>query len=278
MTAVVYRNMTQQELDAAYDNTRAVADSARILADFEERSRRLAEWKPDYLDLRYGPRERQRMDFFKAGSPGAPLLIFIHGGYWQMRCKETFRFLASGALRHGISVAFPGYTLAPEQSVGGIVGEIRDSLRFLREHAAAFEFDCSRIVVSGWSAGGQLACMMADEPGVAGVLAISGIFDLEPVRFSFLNEKLRLKPEEIAPLSPIHRSLSRKPVISVCGGGELPELQRQTWDFARLRAAAELPGGAFTLAGHNHFTILRELEKPDGKITALLRLLFSAPR
>ena len=203
-----WRNMTQAELDAAYDNSRAVVDSPQILAGFEERSRALAERRPEFLDLRYGPRERQRIDLFSAGSAGSPLLVFIHGGYWQMRCKETFRFLAEGPLRHGISVALPGYTLAPEQSLAGIVEEVRSALRWLREHAAVLGFDSSRIVVSGWSAGGHLAAMMADEPGVTGVLAISGIFDLEPILHSYLNEKLRLAPEEVAGLSPQRRPLS----------------------------------------------------------------------
>ena len=273
MTAL-YRNfLTREELDAAYDNTNAVSDSAQLLAGFEERSRLLAERCPEELDLRFGPRERQRIDFFRAGSPGAPLLVFIHGGYWQMRRKETFRFLAAGALHHGISVALPGYTLAPEQNLAGIVTEIRDALRWLREHADSLGFDRSRIVVAGWSAGGHLATMLAEEAGVVGVLAISGIFDLEPIRLGILNQKLRLKRNEVPLLSPSRRRLSEKPLFAVCGSKELPELQRQTWDFARLRAAASCPGGALTLEGHDHFSILRELENPEGNITALLRIL-----
>ncbi|WP_294478767.1 alpha/beta hydrolase [uncultured Victivallis sp.] len=273
MTALYRDFLTREELDAAYDNTRAVADSARILVGFEARSRLLAERYPGELNLRFGPRERQRIDFFRAGSPGAPLLVFIHGGYWQMRRKETFRFLAAGALHHGISVALSGYTLAPEQNLAGIVTEIRDALRWLREHADSLGFDRSRIVVAGWSAGGHLAAMAADEPGVTGVLAISGIFDLEPIRLCCLNDKLLLKPEEVAGLSPLRLPLSEKPLFAVCGSDELPELQRQSWDFARHRAAAKLPGGAFTLAGRNHFTILEELETPGGMITILLRML-----
>ena len=272
----VYRSMTRAELDAAYDNTAAVADSAEQLAGFEERSQRLAERLPEHLDLRCGPRERQRIDFFgteSSPSSSAPLLFFLHGGYWQMRRKETFRFLASGPLPHGICVALAGYTLAPEQTLAGIVEEVRTALRWLREHAAGLGADPDRIVVAGWSAGGHLAAMAADEPGVTGVLAISGIFDLEPIRLCCLNDKLLLKPEEVAGLSPLRLPLSEKPLFAVCGSDELPELQRQSWDFARHRAAAKLPGGAFTLAGRNHFTILEELETPGGVITTLLRML-----
>ncbi len=272
----VYRSMTRAELDAAYDNTAAVADSAEQLAGFEERSQRLAERLPEHLDLRCGPRERQRIDFFgteSSPSSSAPLLLFLHGGYWQMRRKETFRFLASGPLPHGICVALAGYTLAPEQTLAGIVEEVRTALRWLREHAAGLGADPDRIVVAGWSAGGHLATMLAEEAGVVGVLAISGIFDLEPIRLGILNQKLRLKRNEVPLLSPSRRRLSEKPLFAVCGSKELPELQRQTWDFARLRAAASCPGGVLTLEGHDHFSILRELENPEGNITALLRIL-----
>ncbi|MEI3038994.1 MAG: hypothetical protein V8T90_07980 [Victivallales bacterium] len=95
-------------LDADYDNTGAVVDSARLLAGFDERSRLLAGLHPERLDLRYGVRERQRIDYFASSAVNAPLLVFIHGGYWQMRRKETFRFLAAGPLRHGIHVRTAG--------------------------------------------------------------------------------------------------------------------------------------------------------------------------
>src|SRR5262245_9891253 len=110
MGPVVYRGMDQSALDAAYDNTSAVKNSAELLAGFDARSEALRAAHPSLLDLRYGPRERNRIDYFAAGRPG-PLLVFIHGGYWQMRRKETFSFLAEGPLAHGIHVAFVGYTL-----------------------------------------------------------------------------------------------------------------------------------------------------------------------
>src|SRR6188768_867679 len=106
--------MDQQALDAAYNNTIAVADSARFVAEWQKRSDALAARHPQHLDLRYGPRERNRVDFFPAGRAGAPLLVFIHGGYWQMRAKELFRFLAAGPLARGVSFANVGYTLAPD--------------------------------------------------------------------------------------------------------------------------------------------------------------------
>ena len=117
-TPPLWQTLTRSELDAAYDNTHAVADSSEQLAGFEERSAGLSLRYPDHLDLRYGPRERQRIDYFSTGKSHSPVLLFIHGGYWQMRRKETFRFLASGPLRHGIDVALAGYTLEHQSAEG----------------------------------------------------------------------------------------------------------------------------------------------------------------
>lgn len=264
----LYRGMSPKELDAAYDNSSAVTDSPERLADFEKRSQEISRLFPEKLNLSYGLKERQKIDYFSARK-GAPLFVFIHGGYWQMRRKETFRFLAAGPLTRGYNVAMPGYTLAPEATLPEIVTELRAALRFLRQHAQELNFDAERIIVSGWSAGGHLATMMLDEPGVISAVAISGIFDLEPISMSFLNEKLNLSSLEVESCSPQRLPMSVKPLYMVCGSEELTELQRQTWDYARRRASAGLPGGALTLRGHNHFTILEELALSNGAINRL---------
>ncbi len=266
----LYRGMDRVALDAAYNNSAAVADSARLLADFQARSASLRAAQSRYLDLRYGPAERNRIDYFAADARG-PVLVFIHGGYWQMRAKETFNFLASGPLAHGIHVAFVGYTLAPDIRLGGIVAEVRAAIAWLAERVAGFGGDPARICVAGWSAGGHLTAMTLNEPAVKGGLAISGIYDLEPVRLCYINDKLRLEADEALRLSPLrHVPQCSVPLILACGGDELPELQRQSGEYAAAWARAGLPGRLVRLAGHNHFTILEELARPDGTLTALL--------
>lgn len=269
----LYRGMDRAALDAAYDNSAAVADSAALLAGFDARSAQLRGARPEHLDLRYGPAERNRIDYFAAAAPG-PVLVFIHGGYWQMRRKETFSFLAAGPLAHGMHVALVGYTLAPEKPLAGIVNEVRGALAWLRRHAADYGGDPQRLLVSGWSAGGHLAAMMLDEPAVKGGLAISGIFDLEPVRLNYLNAGLGLDVAEARRLSPLFNLPQRPaPLLLTCGGGELPELQRQSAAYAAARAQAGLPGRLVQLPGLNHFTILEELARSEGRLTALVREL-----
>jgi len=246
--------MDRAALDAAYNNSAAVQGSAGIVADWRRRSDAL---RASARELRYGPAERNRIDLFEA-APGAPLLVFIHGGYWQMREKETFAFLAAGPLAHGVSVALPGYTLAPEKRLDGIVAEIRAALDLLGRP----------LYVCGWSAGGHLTAMMMDHPNVRGGLAISGIFDLEPIRLCYLNEKLQLDAEEMLRNSPLRGPRIEKPLVVAYGDAELPELQRQSKEFAARFGHRLLP-----LGGHDHFSILEELASPAGVLSAAVRTL-----
>ena len=264
----LYRGMNQATLDAAYNNGQAVADSAAILVDFQRRSDELRARYPAHLDLPYGPGPRNRIDYFPAGQPG-PVLLFIHGGYWQMQAKERFSFLAAGPLAHGIHVAMIGYTLAPEATLAQIVDEVRAAIGWARQNAPALGGDAGRMVVSGWSAGGHLTAMSMAEEGVIGGLSISGVFDLEPIRLSYINRKLGLSVDDAAALSPMRRVHSPLPLVLAYGMDELPELQRQSEDYAAARDG--LPGRSLPLPGKDHFTILEELAAADGALTAEIR-------
>src|SRR5262249_58233806 len=141
--------------------------SGEIGAGWDTRSADMRKRHGAHLDLRYGPRERNRIDFLKARD-GAPTLLFIHGGYWQARAKETFALFAEGPLAHGINVALIGYTLAPEATLDQIVAEIHAGIDFLRQELPALcgdaKGDSKAIVVSGWSAGGHLTSMALSHP------------------------------------------------------------------------------------------------------------------
>ncbi len=272
----LYHGMDCAALDAAYNNSAAVANSTALMADSRARSDKLRNEMPRYVDLRYGEAPRHRIDYFPAPAPG-PVLLFIHGGYWQMRAKEDFSVLARGPLAHGIHVALIGYTLAPDISLSGIVTEIRAAIRWLAKHVDEYGGDANRIYLGGWSAGAHLTAMVLDEPAVKGSLAISGIYDLEPMRLCYINDKLKLTEEEARRLSPLHHlPPTSVPMIIACGGAELPELRRQSKEFASARERAGLPGRLVELPDRNHFTILDELASPEGALTLLLRDLIAS--
>ena len=266
----LYRGMDKAALDAAYNNSLAVKNSADLMADFGLRSVRARAMPGAVLGLRYGPAARNLIDYFAADRPG-PLVIFIHGGYWHMRAKESFSYIAKAMVPHGLHVAMVGYTLAPDATLGGIVQELKNAIAYLKAHAAEYGGDPTRMVVSGWSAGGHLSAMCLDEPGVVGGLAISGIYDLEPMRLSYINDKLGLEPKDVADLSPLQLAPSSRPLVVAFGKEELPELQRQSIEFFNMRQSAGKASVLLPLADLNHFTVLSELGNPDGQLVAAAR-------
>jgi acetyl esterase/lipase len=171
--------------------------------------------------------------------------------------------LAEGVAAHGWSVALPGYRLAPEATLTDIVGDIHAALDWLGAHGASHGI-AGKIVVSGWSAGGHLTAMALPHPTVAAGLAISGVFELGPIRDIYLNEKLRLTEAEIATLSPLRLPVVEKPLAIAYGTQELPALIEDSRDLHARRAAAHAPGPLLPVPGANHFTVLEALRNPQG--------------
>jgi arylformamidase len=269
-----WRGMSQAARDLGLNNGIAVLESIEMATGWERRSAEMRKRHPGHLDLRYGPRERNRIDFLKAGD-NAPTLVFIHGGYWQTRAKEVFTLVAEGPMAHGINVALFGYTLAPDATLDGIVAEIHAGLDYLAGQLPALGAAAGPMVVSGWSAGGHLTSMALSHSKVGAGMAISGIYDLEPIRHSYLNVKLGLDEAMSRRNSPImHAAGPMKPLSLVAGSAELPLLRKQTADFAGHRARYGLPVTYEEIPGANHFTIMDELMSPSGRITTQIRQLF----
>ncbi|MCX7371090.1 MAG: alpha/beta hydrolase [Alphaproteobacteria bacterium] len=250
---------SQAARDAAYDNLNAVPDAAAHVA---ERNAASPHFPPPEPNIPFGESEREAWDIFPARDPAAPMLAFIHGGYWQRNRRQDFWCLAEGAAAMGWGFALCGYILAPETSMTRIVYQIHAALDVLASRSAG------PIILSGWSAGGHLTAMGAEHPAVTAALAISGIYELGPIRDTYLNAALKLTDDEIEGCSPIRRPVVQKPMAIAYGSAELPELCRQSRDFHAVRAAAHAPGPLIPVAAADHFTVIETLRRPDG---ALLR-------
>ncbi|GGF30313.1 hypothetical protein GCM10011611_40500 [Aliidongia dinghuensis] len=271
----LYRGMDREALDRAYNNSAAVPDAAALMADFVKRSATVYESFDVKRDLAYGTAPRQRLDWFPGPKLGAPTLAFIHGGYWQSRTKEEFAHVAAGPLARGFNVALIEYTLAPEARIGAIMNEIGQAVEFLAAHLAEWGADPKRLCLSGHSAGGHLATCFRGHPAVALVLGISGLYDLEPIQLCYLNDKLDLTPQEVEQYSPDRYARRGARTLLTVGSAELPELVRQTTDYARLLMRC---GAAVTLIaapGHNHFTVLDLIALPDGRALEMVAKAFS---
>src|SRR5215813_5502998 len=144
-----WRKLSREELDRGFNNSEAVSGSAEIVAGWDKRSAELRKRFGGHLDLRYGSRERNRIDFLKTRG-GAPTLLFIHGGYWQARAKENFTTFAEGAMAHGINVALAGYTLAPDATLDQIIAAVHAGIDFHCGETPRLGGEDDGIVASGW--------------------------------------------------------------------------------------------------------------------------------
>lgn len=271
--ATAWQAMDRNALDRAYNNSAAVPEGAQMFKDWQARSAQVREQHPEHLDLAYGPRERNRIDYFSAG-PNTPVLIFFHGGYWQMRSKADFAFLAESFLGQGISVAMVGYPLAPDATIDEIVADAHTAVRYLAAQLPALGGDPARVVVSGWSSGGHLATSVLDEPSLRGGVAISGLYDLAPLVKSYVNDKLHMDEAAARRNSPmLNLPPSSKPLELFAGSAELPEMRRQTADYAGARRGAGLPVHYEEISDANHYTILNDMLRPDGRIHQAVRVM-----
>lgn len=262
---MMWKKLPQAERDAAYDNAAAVPGSAARIARWDLASRDVRAEQPAHLNIAYGPKERNKWDLFPSHSE-APCLVFIHGGYWLRNSREIFACMASGVRSHGWSAALPGYTLAPQASLREIAAEVRAALDWFCLHRRNYAI-CGPVIVSGWSAGGHLATLGLDHEGVTAGLAISGLYELGPLRDTAYNQILNLTDLEIETLSPMRGPITMKPLILAYGENELPALIANSRDFHVRRSRSRAPGRILALAGHDHFSLLEELRSTDGALT-----------
>jgi arylformamidase len=268
------------DLEAEYNNRARVPDHPTVMAMWRETAETARAARPP-VEIAYGPGEREVMDLFSAGpslDPGAPVAVFLHGGYWQALDRSWFSGLAPALLAHGVSLAIPSYDLAPAVRLGAILRQVRRAADTVRERTGA------RPLVFGHSAGGHMAACLLSEGRASAAVAISGVFDLAPLIPTSLNAALRLDALEAAALSPIHwpvpnGSTPGGTVLDcVVGGDESPEFLRQSRMMADLWRAKGVETRYEALPGLNHFTVLDPLFDKDSALVRRLADLAGRPR
>jgi len=268
--AVLYRNFaTQEELDAQYDLEKTVED-ASLYADFyEKESEKVRAELEHRLDVPFGPTLAEHVDVYPApgGVRPAPVLVYLHGGYWRRFSSKEFGFVARGPASRGVATVVVNYALCPDVTIDEIVRQTRAALVWTYENAASFGGDPERIHVAGHSAGGHLTAMLLATawegdyglPGdiIEGACAVSGLFDLAPFPYTFLQPKLQLTWGQVLRNSPILNLPDEAPPLLVAyGEDETPELRRQSDDFFAAWKAKNLPGDLMPLPGKNHYDVI----------------------
>jgi arylformamidase len=263
--------------DDAYNNTKADPNWDVTYARLRTESAALYGEMDVARNVAYGPRPRERFDWIACGAKDAPVFIFIHGGYWQKCTKEDFALCARGPLAHGFDVVLAEYTLAPEATMTQIVGEIGALLDVLGTSKPPFSTNGRAVVLSGHSAGGHLTAIHRNHPSIAYAFPISGLFDLAPIAQTFLNDKLQLTQREIVDFSPQRNIAPGTPMTVSVGGAELPELVRQSREYANASAAVDARVDYLEVPGLTHFPVCDDLANPHGvQMAALLRAFYNS--
>jgi arylformamidase len=262
-----WRTWTLAERERQYSPSSCVAAIEPFLHAYAARSRDAETRFRCQKNLLWGERWDETFDYFPAASADAPLLIYFHGGYWQEHSKDESLFAAPDCVANGIAFAAIDYTLAPRANVATIVEQCRRAIAALHRRAATLGFDARRIYVSGNSAGAHLAAMLlvagweagygVGDDVVAGAVLLSGIYDLEPLRGTYIDAALHLTDQDVAALSPLRLQAGR-PVRTIVawGDNETAEFKRQSRTFAAALVHSGFPVSAFELAGTNHFDIV----------------------
>jgi arylformamidase len=275
----IFRDYDQAGLDAQYNNRVRWPDYKEHFANWRVWSAETCAKLPCHLDLAFGPSPMEKLDILPAAQSslgaGAPLYVFIHGGYWYSLDKADYSYVAEGFRPHGICTAVNNFGLAPDTSMDEIVRQNRAALAWLWRNAKTYGADPERIYVCGHSAGGHLALMLlaTDWPAferdlpaglVKGACSIGGLHDMEPIRLSYLNMTLKMSPEEANRNSPL---LARYPVPAplslVVAVDETPEYHRQSEVMADLWRKLGYPVDLLVPPGLNHFDVVNQLRDPS---------------
>ena len=272
-------------LNVQYDNRARVPDHGRIFERWSRDSEIARERFSRRLDVAYGSSPAETLDIFPSTRADAPVLVFVHGGWWRAFDKRDHSFVAPPFTREGAMVVVPNYALAPSVTIDTIALQMARALEWVWRHAALYGGNPERIVVAGHSAGGHLAAMLlscrwnmlgADLPDrlVSGGVSISGVFDLEPLRQTpLLKADLRLDAASVRRLSPALFPAPTGPLYATVGALESDEFLRQNQLIREAWGEAAVPI-CESIAGANHFDVLDDLIQPHGRLHGLtLRLL-----
>ncbi|QET05063.1 alpha/beta hydrolase [Cupriavidus pauculus] len=280
----VYRNFNQEQLDTQYNVRGGIPGFERIFERWAAGGAAFRRTHSVRENLAYGTDAKQTLDFFPAASRGRPVLVFIHGGYWQSLDKSDFSHVAAPYLKHDINVAVVNYRLAPDVGMADIVRDNRDAVAWLHRNADELGLDAHRIYVSGHSAGGHLTAILAGTEWelhglpadvVKGACAISGLYDLEPIRLCYLNKVVGLKEADVAAYSPMsHLPKTAMPMILTVGGDESHEYHRLQGEYKTVLEQNGFAVQVVVQNGGHHFDAVDLLGEENGPLArAVLALI-----
>jgi arylformamidase len=260
----IYKQYTQSDLNYQYNNRLQVPAHATHFEQWEIMSK-AAQAKHSFVEnIVYGSHQRERIDIFPSLQPNSKALIFIHGGYWKSMVKESFHFIAQAFQPNNVTIVLIEYPLMPEVSMDQLVNSCRKAINWVQENINSYNGNPQQIYIAGHSAGGHLAAMVMTDPNMEpikrnafkGVIALSGLFNLQPIRLSYLNDILKLDEATALHNSPtLVAPVIKCPLLLVIGADESDEFKSQSDEICRSWGN-QLPVQLIVSPGLNHFSII----------------------
>ncbi len=279
----LYRDFTTQaQIDAQYNPSLPLVDQTAPGRHYVERAQQARTQLRCELDVPFGPTLAETLDIFPAAVPNAPVFVFIHGGYWRALSSKEFSGVALGLHAAGITTVVINYALCPFVSIDEITRQARSAVAWTLRNIAQYGGDPKRVAIGGHSAGGHLAAMclqtrwaedygLPQDPLAAAVL-VSGLYDLEPLRYSYLQPQIQLDDGIIRRNSPAFSVRPCKtPVWITWGGAETPEFARQASTLNQAWLTAGNQALLQEQPGADHFTAIHGFENADSAICKWLR-------
>ena len=286
MHGPVYRGYSVPELERLYSHRHRILDYDSYPERWQRESAAAIQFASDHSEFAYGTHPLERYDVFPAG-PDAPILIFFHGGYWHLQDKSNFLFPAPEFVDAGVTFVGANYPLCPDTDIPQLIESCRNCVAHIHDNCKEFGGAGDRIHVCGHSAGGHIAAMLLSrdiastgresrEVAVRGALAISGIYDLSPLRHLAINDRLHLNDSIVEDYSPIRKiPANAGNLVLAVGDGEGEEFLRQQRAYARDWRSRGHQCEEMLLQGADHFSILDSFSRPDGilfrKALAMMR-------
>ncbi|HTM06796.1 MAG TPA: alpha/beta hydrolase [Verrucomicrobiae bacterium] len=277
MSQQVYRQYTRDELELNFDPQKSVPDSTSWSDKRNTASAKNRQELKSFLDVPYGASPRQKLDIYPAARPGAPVLVYFHGGYWRSGGKEQNAHFAPLFVKAGATVVVAGYDLCPNVTVTDIVRQARSAIAWVDKNISRYGGDPANLYIAGISAGGHLVAMTLahdwEKDGlprniIKGAAAITGVYDLDAVLHIGVNEEIRLTPESARENSPLrHPPGAGAPLIVAVGGAEPEGWRGQSREFFRLCRESGVDCEFIEIPGAHHYSMGLELMNPASPLT-----------
>ena len=277
MAEKIFLDYDQAGLDEQYKGAGRIPNYESYIPRWETESAAARTGLRMIADVAYGDHAAETYDVFPAGD-GAPVHVFVHGGFWLAQDKHVFEFMAPAFVAAGATFVSINYPLCPEVSLTRLTDSCRAALAHVWRNAGDWGADANRLHLAGHSAGGHITAMLmsTDWPGresglprdmIKGGLAISGLYELESIRLCYVNDDLNLSDEEVVALSPLRQLPERSgELLLAFGGDESDEFSRHQTEYAAAWSAKALPGRTIDMPGLNHFSIMDDYAAPNGKL------------